>query len=219
MIDWNALYKISLGLYVLGTRDKERFAGSIVDAVMVAANQPCSVIVSCHNGSHTKKCLEKYGEFSLSVLPQNIDPAVIANFGFQSGRDVEKWKNVDYREIDGLPFLDNATAFIKAKVTKKYVLESNTVFIAEVSFAMNNVSEKPLLYEDYRNNLREKVIQSFQKNFEEKKMENEKIKEKKWVCTVCNYVYEGEIEFEKLDDDYICPICGVDKSYFELKEV
>lgn len=42
---------------------------------------------------------------------------------------------------------------------------------------------------------------------------------KKWVCCVCNYVYDGEIEFEKLDDDYVCPICGVDKSFFELRDV
>ena len=217
MIDWNALYKVSLGLYVLGTNDKQRFVGSVVDAVMVAANQPCSLIISCHNSSFTKKCVEENGEFSLSVLPKNIDPIVIANFGFQSSKDVDKWKNVSHKVIDGLPFLENATAVIRAKVMQKYVLHSNTIFIAEVIFAHNNSSEQSLLYEDYRNKLREKVIQSFQKNFEEKKMENEK--EKKWVCTVCNYVYDGEVEFEKLDDDYICPICGVDKSYFELKEV
>ncbi len=217
MIDWNALYKVSLGLYVLGTNDKQRFVGSVIDAVMVAANQPCSLIISCHNASFTKKCLEENGEFSLSVLPFNIEPTIIANFGFQSSENINKWENVNYKVVDGLPFLENATAIIKAKVIQKYILQSNTIFIAEVIFAQNNSSERPLLYEDYRSNLREKVIQSFQKNFEEKKMENEK--EKKWVCTVCNYVYDGEVEFEKLNDDYICPICGVDKSYFELKEV
>lgn len=42
---------------------------------------------------------------------------------------------------------------------------------------------------------------------------------KKWVCCVCNYVYDGDIDFEKLGDDYVCPICGVDKSFFELKDI
>ena len=42
---------------------------------------------------------------------------------------------------------------------------------------------------------------------------------KQWVCTVCNYVYDGEIPFEELPGDYVCPLCGVDKSYFELREL
>ena len=42
---------------------------------------------------------------------------------------------------------------------------------------------------------------------------------KQWVCTVCNYVYDGEVPFEELPDDYVCPLCGVDKSYFEQREV
>lgn len=48
----------------------------------------------------------------------------------------------------------------------------------------------------------------------------------KWVCVPCGYVYdpalgdpENGIEpgtaFEDLPDDWICPVCGVDKSFFE----
>lgn len=49
---------------------------------------------------------------------------------------------------------------------------------------------------------------------------------KKYRCSVCGYIYdpeEGDPEnginpgtpFEKLPDDWTCPLCGADKSQFE----
>lgn len=49
---------------------------------------------------------------------------------------------------------------------------------------------------------------------------------KKWMCTVCGYVYDpkkGDIEggvapgtpFEDLPDDWMCPECGLGKDFFE----
>lgn len=35
----------------------------------------------------------------------------------------------------------------------------------------------------------------------------------KYRCTVCGYIYEGE-----MPDDYVCPMCGVGKDKFELIE-
>ena len=40
--------------------------------------------------------------------------------------------------------------------------------------------------------------------------------EKQWVCVVCGYVYDGDTPFEELPDDWTCPVCGVDKSFFAL---
>lgn len=112
-MDLDALYKLTHGLYVLGARDENRFAGSIVDAVMQVANKPVAIALSCSNGSYTKQCIEKDGVFSLSVLCKNVSPFVVANFGFQSSRNVDKWKNVEYFEEEGLPFLkDNLAIFL-----------------------------------------------------------------------------------------------------------
>lgn len=43
--------------------------------------------------------------------------------------------------------------------------------------------------------------------------------EKRWVCTICGYVYDGDIPFENLPEDYLCPVCGEPKSVFELQAV
>ena len=77
-MDLDALYKLTHGLYVLGARDENRFAGSIVDAVMQVANKPVAIALSCSNGSYTKQCIEKDGVFSL------FNPAAMLTSGKMS---------------------------------------------------------------------------------------------------------------------------------------
>ena len=168
MIEWDALYKVSLGLYVLGANDVSRPVGSIVDAVMIAANKPCALALSCGNASYTKSCIEQNHKFSLSVLPKDIEPFVVANFGFQSSKNINKWDNVKYDLLNDLPVLQNALAQITAKVLTSYPLESNTVFIAEIEEAKNIRNAENLLYEDYRNYFKNDVIKSFQQYMKEK---------------------------------------------------
>ncbi len=48
----------------------------------------------------------------------------------------------------------------------------------------------------------------------------------KYRCSICGYIYDPEagdigngiqpgIAFEDLPDTWVCPMCGVDKSFFE----
>ena len=67
IMDENALYQITMGLFVLGAKDNNRFVGSIVDAVMQVANKPLILALSCTNNSFTKSCIDNNGKFSLSV--------------------------------------------------------------------------------------------------------------------------------------------------------
>ncbi|MBE6115040.1 MAG: rubredoxin [Erysipelotrichaceae bacterium] len=39
------------------------------------------------------------------------------------------------------------------------------------------------------------------------------MEEKVYVCTVCGYEHTGE-----LPDDFVCPLCGVGKEFFEEKK-
>lgn len=225
-----ALFAISNGLYVLGARDKDRFVGSVVDAVSQVAVGPNMIILSCMNSSYTKQTIEQTGVFSLSVLAKTTDPMVVSNFGYQSSRDVNKWDNVAKEIKDDLPYLPTALAKIRGRVVNKLVFPNNTLFVAEVEDAFDcKKGEEPLTYHDYRNGFKEKVIMVYQaarKKEETGFTPNKEIPipkaqphEKRWVCTVCGYVYEGDVPFEKLADDWVCPLCGVGKDLFVLKEV
>lgn len=218
----DALYSLTHGLYVLGARKGDRLVGSIVDAVMQVANKPVVIALSCSNTSYTKECIEESGEFSLSVLCKTIEPFIVANFGFQTSRKVDKWENVGHYEKDGLPYLEDNLAVFRCKVLEKTVFDSNTLFVAEVIEADNSSrKEEPLTYLDYRSYFKKDVMDSFKAYIERKetKMSEDKNNGKKWVCTVCGYVYDEEIPFEELPDDWVCPLCGVDKTLFELQEV
>lgn len=222
----DALFKLTNGLYILGASDDGRYAGSLVDAVTQVAHEPLVIVLSCNNRSYTKECIERNGEFSLSVLCRGVDPFVLGNFGFQSSRDVNKWNNVDFYVRDGLPYLTDNIASLRCKVIDKKEFTSNTMFIAEVLEAEDSKDMDPLTYRDYRGYFKSEVLKSFEayknksKSTTEKgssEMTEEKKEEKHWVCTVCGYVYDEETPFEDLPDDWVCPLCGVDKSFFEYK--
>lgn len=208
-----ALYTISNGLYILSARDNDKLCGSLVDAVSQVSVLPNLIMVSCMNTSRTKECIEQTGVFGISVLPENVDPYIVANFGYQSSRDVNKWENVAKTEIDGLPYIPNALAKIRAKVKDTLKYPNSTVFIAEVENAFDLREGNPLTYKHYREELKEKCLKSFSGSTEIVK----KKEIKQWVCTLCGYVYDGQIPFEELPDDWRCPLCGVGKDLFELR--
>ena len=37
---------------------------------------------------------------------------------------------------------------------------------------------------------------------------------KVYVCDVCGYVYDGDVPFDQLPEDWVCPLCGVGRDEF-----
>ena len=164
MIDEKALFALTHGVYVIGAKDEaqNRYVGSAVDAIMQVAHKPFVVALSCGNHTYTKETIQKTGMFAISILPQDVDPFIIANFGFQSSRDVNKWDNVEYEEKDNLPYLKNVLGKIRCKVLEQVAYDSNTLFLAEVLDAeLGDNSGKALTYNDYRGYFKNEVIKVF----------------------------------------------------------
>ena len=212
-----ALSKLTHGLYIIGAKDiaQNDYCGLIVDAVMQVASKPPVIALSLMNDGYTKSQIEKSGLFSLSVLSKDVAPFTIANFGFQSGRNVDKWSNVDYKVENELPYLIDSLACMEAKVIEQKTFDSHTLFLAQITDAWNKKDGIPLTYFDYQTKLKDEVLKSFQSKIGVKKMETKE----KWVCVVCGYVYDGDVPFEELPDDWTCPLCGVGKDMFEKREV
>ncbi|MDR2193685.1 MAG: flavin reductase [Treponema sp.] len=213
-MDTSALFKISYGLYVVGVKTENGLGGCIVDAVgQVAANDNPHIMLACMKTSYTHECIQKTGECTLSVLAADTNPFVIANFGFQSGRDTEKWANVPHTMKDGLPFLNNACAYFRLRVVNSLESHTHTMFICEVSDAENGKNPaKPLIYNEYQVTMKAAANEAFQK-FKENGEPPKNLT--KWRCPLCGYIYEGEIPFEELPDTWRCPLCGVGKELFE----
>ena len=231
-MDEKALFKISYGLYVLGIQAADRFGGCIIDAVaQVSGGRPQVIILGSMNNNLTNRLIKDRGDFTLSVLPENVHPFVIANFGFQSAKDVDKWANAPHTVRDGLPVLDGAVAYFRCRVTEAKELATHTAFFCEVTNAWQGEnSAKPLIYGDYQREMKSLAVEAFKTFKETGKAPGTGISGEqsslaapgaapaagaKYQCRICGYAYEGDIPFEDLPDDWPCPLCGVGKDFFE----
>ena len=202
-MDNSAMYKISYGLYVLTTKDEQgKDNGCIVNTVSMLTDNPKRIVVFVNNANYTAETLKKTRAFNVSVLTENAPFDVYKRFGFQSGKDVDKFDGFPCnRTGNGLYYLDKeANAVISAWVTDYYEYGTHTLFVAEVADAKTLSDGKSVTYEYYQQNVKPKP----------QAKAPEKAEKEKWVCKICGYEHEGE-----LPDDFICPWCKHPASDFE----
>ncbi|MDR3051669.1 MAG: flavin reductase [Oscillospiraceae bacterium] len=215
-MDITALFTLSYGLYVLGVQTEGGLGGCVVDAVaQVALGDPSVVVVASMRNNVTNQRLHAAGACTLSVLPAKVDPFVIANFGFQSARDVDKWANVPHTLRGGLPVLDGAVAFLRLAVQDVKELTTHSVFFCDVADAWHGDRDaRPLIYADYQRDMKTATMQAFN---EYKRSGHAPVPKEKavWRCPVCGYAYQGNTPFEDLANDWRCPLCGAPKGQFK----
>ena len=156
-----ALYNLSYGVFMLSTRSGEKVNGCITNTCMQVANDPVRIAISVLNSNYTCDLIKESGIFALSLLDVECSFETIKHFGFQSGRDVDKMKDLT------LP-------------VDQQDLGTHTLFIAEVTDAKLLNENAPLTYADYQNRVKPKKKEIPQ----DKKIVG-------WRCKICNYVYEG----------------------------
>ncbi len=187
----NAINKVSYGLYVLTTAFDGIDNGCIINTVMQVASNPERICISVNNSNYTCELLKKSKKFNVSVLTENTPFDVFKNFGFNSGRNYDKFQNKEgiFRsENDVYVISKYSNAYISAKITDMIDMGSHTLFIAETtaSYAFND--EPSITYSYYHANTKPKPENKSKKGY---------------GCEICGYVYEGDT----LPDDFICPIC------------
>ena len=204
MIEKEAMYKITYGLFMLTTTDGEKQNGCIVNTVSMLTDNPKRIVVFVNKANYSETLLKKTGIFNVSVLSESVPFGVFKQFGFQSGRDVDKFEGGRYAlSENGLYYLpEYANAVMSAKVIDSYDYDTHTLFVAEVTEAKKLSDEKSVTYEYYQNNIKPKPQAA--------KEEASKGKGK-WVCKICGYVHEGE----ELPDDFVCPWCKHPAEDFE----
>lgn len=190
--------KISQGMYVLTTRG----GGCIVDAVsQISAGDNPLISVAVMNKNYTNELMKNNDKFALSVLGMDVNPEIIKTFGFNSMRDIDKFKDIDFIEVDGVNIIDNSLGYMLCEKVDSIDNETHTLFIGRLVEADMFEDTKEMTYGYYQEN-KDEILKTT--NSEGKTV---------WVCSVCGYVYEGE----QLPSDFKCPICGVPSNLFEKK--
>ncbi len=196
--DMTALFKIGYGLYVVTSNDGNRDNGIIVNTVTQLTDTPNRVAVNINKANYSHHVIKKTGVMNVNCLSVEAPFHVFENFGFQSGRQVDKFANwPTLRSDNGLVFLPKyINAFLSLKVEQYVDLDTHGMFICTVTEARVMSDKETMTYTYYQKNVKPKPQTEGKKGF---------------VCKVCGYVYEGDT----LPDDYICPLCKHGAADFE----
>lgn len=201
-MDNKALYNLTYGVFVLSAKAEDKVNGCITNTCIQVANSPTRVAVSVLNSNYTCDLIKEGGVFCLTLLDQSCTMETIRYFGYQSGRDVDKFGQMRPKlDGNGVPYLGwQSCGYLSCRVVSSQDLGSHTLFIAEVEDAQVLSDREPLTYAYYQNVLKPQP----QPKAEDKKIVG-------WRCKICNYVYEGP----ELPADFVCPICGHPAEDFE----
>ena len=146
----NALYKLSYGMYIVGSHKGEKLNGQTANTVFQITSEPPTVAVSINKQNLTHEYIKSSKVFSASVLNQATPLPFIGGFGFKSGKDTDKLKGVNYKiGITGSPiFLDNTTAYLEVEVLQDLDVGTHTIFIGKV-VAAEILNEDPCMTYEY----------------------------------------------------------------------
>ena len=207
---------LSYGVYAVSTLDGERNTGCIANSIVQITSSPATIAVSMNHDNYTNSCIAKTGKFAVSILSEESDAALIGRFGFQSGKDVNKFDGIDFSIKEGLPVINDSCGYIVCKVIDKMETSTHTVFLGEVVDCDTIGSSPAMTYAYYHNVVKGKSPKNAPTYLPEEDSTPEKTAAQ-WVCSICGYVYDGEIPFEELPDTYTCPICKQGKEKFTQK--
>ncbi len=215
----NAFWNLSYGVYVVSAWDGKRPTGCIANSVMQITAEPATVAISINHDNFTHECIRKTGKFAISVLSEATDPSIIGVFGFQSGREVNKFDGVPYELQMDMPILKDSCTYVICEVINQMETDTHTVFLGKALDADVLSKDTPMTYSYYHKVIRGKSPKNAPTYIadESEKVEvpqGDKAKEK-YVCSICKYEYDGDIPFEELPEDYVCPICRQPKSAFK----
>ena len=200
-MDNKALYNLSYGVFVLGSKMGGKINACITNTCMQVASEPLRVAISVLNQNYTCEMIKQSGVFALSILDVNTPFELIKRFGYQSGRSADKFAGFEFEtDKNGCPYVRaNACALLSCKVLSATDLGTHTLFVAEIEDAKVLNSNPPMTYAHYQSNVKPKT-----------KIESNK-KIIGWHCKICGYEYEGA----QLPSDFKCPLCGHPVDDFE----
>ena len=199
-----AMYKLSYGLFVLTTSLNGKDNGCITNTAIQVTTEPNQIAFAVNKANLTHDMLMEAKKFNLSVISEKADFELFKHFGFQSGRDVNKFENFsDFKTaVNDIPYITRGTnALISGWVTDTKDLGTHTLFIATVTNMEVLDDASSATYEYYQNNIKPKP----------EKVGTTPDGQTVWRCRICGYEYVGE----DLPDDFICPICKHGKADFE----
>ncbi len=203
-MDQKAMFRFGYGLYVLTTKLDDADNGCIINTAIQVTSTPCRVLIAVNKQNRTRDMIMASKVFNVSMIAENASFELFRHFGFQSGKDVNKF--ADYqscaRAENGVMYITEGTnAYVSARVCEVIEMGTHTIFVGEVMDA-RILSDVPTATYTY-----------YQENIKPKPEAPKQTGQVTWVCKVCGYVYEGD----PLPADFVCPVCKHGAADFERR--
>ena len=198
-MDKKAMYQLSYGLFVVTAKD-EKDNGCITNTAIQVTTTPNQIALAVNKANYTHDMMLATGVFNISIISTAASFALFERFGFQSGRDTDKFQGFEnYKRADnGVTYITEGTnAVLCCKLVNTVDVGTHTLFIAEVTDASLLSDVPPATYAYYLSEIKPKPAAKVEKTV--------------WRCKICGYEHVGE----ELPDDFLCPLCKHPKEDFE----
>lgn len=203
-MDPKAMMKLSYGLFVLTAKTGEKINGCITNTAIQVTTEPNQIAFAVNKANLTHDMVKESGRFVISIISEKAEFSLFKHFGFQSGRNVDKFADFDSYKLteSGIPYITaGINAYLEGEVVSASDLGTHTLFVCKVTDMEVLTEDASATYAYYHANIKPKPQ-------EIKKTEEGKVI---WRCTICGYEYEGD----PIPDDFICPWCKHPASDFE----
>lgn len=199
-MDKSILRDITYGMYIVSTQD----SACIINTLTQITSDNPIITISLNKNNYTNTKIKENKKFIVSILSEDINPNIISTFGFQSSKDTDKFKDFKYQEIDNIKVLEEIIGYIKCEVLDIIDCDTHDIFIAKVTDTKKINNNTPMTYKYYHEVIKGKAPKNAPTYIEEEKEEDT------YVCDICGYRHKGNI-----DENFKCPICGVDYTHFK----
>ena len=203
-MDSKVLFNVQYGLFVLSSKSETKDNACIINTVTQVTANPERISIAVNKANLTHDLIAQSKKFTVSVISKAATFELFKHFGFQSGKDVDKFSNFNKVERtlnDTLAIREGTNSYISGDVIQQVDVGTHSIFIANV-VDMQKFNDIPSASYNF-----------YQKYIKPKPQPVGKTEDGKtiWRCTVCGYEYVGD----ELPADFVCPICKHGASDFE----
>lgn len=215
---YKAFHKMSYGMYLVAAELDEKKTGYIANTAFQVTSSPEQVAISCHKNNKSTEIIRQAGAFSISILKKELDVKLIGNFGFMTGSELDKFKDVEiHRAKTGMPIvIDECVAWLDCEIRQTVDVGSHILIIGEVVESDVVLDEAPLTYAWYREKykmlspknsptyIEKEILDKEEGQLGEQKPEQKPEQKEKpsdsgdpnaepYVCLICGYTYDPEV--------------------------
>lgn len=217
-MDKEIFKSISYGMYFVSSKINEKLSGCVINTFCQINSKGPLISISLNKDNYTNKVIKENNKFSISVISNTTKKEVIAKFGYQSSKDINKFNDINYEIIDNLPVvLENVCGYFICEVVNIIDCNTHDIFIAKVTSSKKTNDNVPMTYKYYHENLKGTSPKNAPTYIEDKYVTNVN-ESNKYRCTLCGFIYDEakeKVKFNDLPNDWKCPLCGATKDMFE----